>query len=111
LGLTFSPISAAVINAAPSGRLGVASALVIILRLVGMTISVSLLTTLASRRLAFLAGETLGANMADAVAAIDTYARLTIQVLAEIGWIGALICAVALAPALLLRGRDTQRHE
>src|SRR5690606_9016216 len=36
LGLTFSPISAAVINAAPAERLGVASALVIILRLVGM---------------------------------------------------------------------------
>jgi MFS family permease len=111
LGLTFSPISAAVINAAPRGRLGVASALVIILRLVGMTVSVSLLTTLASRRLAFLASQALGANMADAVAAIDTYARLTIQVLAEIGWMGALICGAALVPALLLQGRDTHAAE
>ncbi len=111
LGLTFSPISAAVINAAPKGHLGVASALVIILRLVGMTVSVSLLTTLASRRLAYLAFEALGTNMADAVAAIDIYARLTIRVLAEIGWMGALICAVALIPALLLQGRDTRTAE
>jgi MFS family permease len=107
LGLTFSPISAAVINAAPKGRLGVASALVIILRLVGMTISVSLLTTLASRRLGFLASLELGSGVVDANAAIGTYARLTIQVLAEIGWMGAIICGVALVPALLLRGRDT----
>jgi len=103
LGLTFSPISAAVINAAPAERLGVASALVIILRLVGMTISVSLLTTIASNRLAVLAAREIGVNMADTISAIDTYARLTVRVLAELGWLGAVVCGVALIPALLLR--------
>src|SRR5690606_19884442 len=41
LGLTFSPISTAVINSAKDAERGVASALVIILRLIGMIISVS----------------------------------------------------------------------
>ena len=45
IGLTFSPISAAIINSATESERGVASALVIILRLIGMTISVSSLTT------------------------------------------------------------------
>lgn len=110
LGLTFSPISASVINAADASHLGVASALVIILRLVGMTLSVSILTTIASQRLAFLAARDIGANVADAAAAIDTYARLTVQVLAEIGLLGAAICGVALIPALMLRGRDERER-
>src|SRR5690606_25402474 len=54
LGLTFSPISAAVINAADDDQRGVASALVIILRLIGMTVAVSSLTTLALQRVALL---------------------------------------------------------
>jgi MFS family permease len=105
LGLTFSPISASVINSAPANRLGVASALVIILRLVGMTISVSVLTTVASERLAYLASTQIGGSLADAANALDTYSRLTVQVLAEIGWLGAGVVALALIPALFLRGR------
>jgi MFS family permease len=111
LGLTFSPISAAVINSADSNRLGAASALVIILRLVGMTLSVSILTTLASKRLAFLVAErTSTTNMADAATAIDTYARATVQVLAEIGLLGAAVCAVALIPAFMLSRHDERER-
>lgn len=112
LGLTFSPISAAVINAADEDRLGVASALVITLRLVGMTLSVSILTTVASQRLAYLAARELGTTAADAFTNVDLYVRLTIRVLAEIGLLGAAVGAVAIVPALLLRRRgnieDTQ---
>lgn len=104
LGLTFSPISAAVINAADADRLGTASALVIIMRLLGMTLSVSLLTALASARLSYLAGLELGALTGfDAAAAITIYSRLTVQVLAEMGLAGALLCAIGLIPAALLR--------
>jgi MFS family permease len=108
LGLTFSPISASVINASARDRLGAASALVIIMRLVGMTISVSLLTTFASQRLGFLAAQEFGATVLDAYGAIDAYARLTVRVLAEMGWVGAGICLLALIPAALLRGRDRE---
>ncbi len=103
LGLTFSPISTSVINAADQDKLGVASALVIIMRLLGMTIGVSALTAFASQRLATLATAVLGANVVDPYAAIDVYAKLTVQVLGEIGLLGAIICAIALIPALLLK--------
>ncbi len=103
LGLTFSPISASVINAADQDKLGVASALVIIMRLLGMTISVAALTAFASQRLVTLAAAELGPNMTDPYAAIDVYAKLTVKVLAELGLLGALICVAALIPALWLR--------
>lgn len=103
LGLTFSPISAAVINAADHDKLGSTSALVIIMRLLGMTLSVTALTAFASQRLGMLASAQLGQNAADPLAAIDVYSRLTVQVLAEMGLLGALVCAVALVPAFLLR--------
>ncbi|MFN8449937.1 MAG: MFS transporter [Anaerolineae bacterium] len=74
LGLTFSPISASVINAADRDKLGAASALVIIMRLLGMTISVSLLTAFASQQLALLAAAELGQQVIDPMAAIDVYA-------------------------------------
>jgi MFS family permease len=108
LGLTFSPISAAVINAADRDKLGVASALVIIMRLLGMTISVSLLTAFASQRLAALAAAALGQQAADPFAALDTYTRLTIQVLTEMALLGMIICLAALVPALLLRGSERE---
>ncbi len=106
LGLTFSPISAAVINAADQDKLGSASALVIIMRLLGMTISVSALTAFASQRLASLASVALGAQVVDPSAAITVYADLTVKVLTEIGLLGAVICAVALLPAFLLQKRQ-----
>ncbi len=103
LGLTFSPISAAVINAAREDERGVASALVIILRLIGMTISVSALTTISLQRVNTLAAVELGSAVGDPSLAVETYARVTVQVLAELGLVGAVMCGLALIPALLLR--------
>ncbi len=103
LGLTFSPISAAVINAVEHDRLGSASALVIIMRLMGMTIGVALLTAIASSRLSALASAELGQAVVDPFAAIDVYSRLTVQVLAEIALLGAAVTGAAVIPALALR--------
>lgn len=108
LGLTFSPISASVINAADHDKLGSASALVIIMRLLGMTISVSLLTALASARLGYLVSLELGTQITDPFAALDIYAVKTVQVLSELGLLGAIICGVGLIPALLLRGQGRE---
>lgn len=104
LGLTFSPISAAVLNAAESDRLGSFSALVIIMRLLGMTLSVSLLTALASQRLFALASTALGAQASDPFAALEVYSRLTVQVLTEINLIGALIALAGLPFARRMTG-------
>ncbi len=106
LGLTFSPISAAVINAAREDERGVASALVIILRLIGMTVSVSALTTLSLNRVNALAAQAIGTAGADPMQAVETYAIITVQVLAELGLVGAIMCAVACIPALRLRPED-----
>lgn len=111
LGLTFAPIGAAVINAARESERGVASALVIILRLIGMTVSVSTLTTLSLHRVSTLAVEALGGAGVDPMQAIETYANITVQVLAELGLVGALMCALACLPALLLGPDDPTLQE
>jgi MFS family permease len=104
LGLTFSPISASVINAAPDRERGVASALVIILRLIGMTVSVSALTTIALQRVNALAAAQLGGQI-DPMQAANAYAEITVRVLGELGLIGAVACGLALIAALRL-GRE-----
>ncbi len=111
LGLTFSPISTSVINSADQDKLGVASALVIIMRLLGMTISIAGLTAFASQRLATLAAAALGPNIGDPYAAVDVYAKLTVQVLGEMGLVGAAICLIALIPALMLRRTSARLPE
>lgn len=105
IGLTFSPISAAVINAAGDHERGVASALVLIVRLVGMTVSVSTLSTFASRRVLELAEAETGINVLSSLA-LSTIARLTVDVLAEVGLVGAVLAMIAMIPAALMRDED-----
>jgi MFS family permease len=108
LGLTFSPISAAVINSADEDKLGAASAIVIITRLIGMTLGIALLTAFASQRLIGLALAAFGGTMPDPNAAVLEYSRLTVQVLSEMGLFGALLCGLALLPSFLMRGRERE---
>ncbi|MEQ8675199.1 MAG: MFS transporter [Aggregatilineales bacterium] len=111
IGLTFSPISASVINSATDDERGAASALVIILRLVGMTISVSSLTTFALQRVTALAVGELGEAGVNVAAYADTYARITVRVLGELGLLGAILCGVAMIPALFMHNRDVTPPE
>ncbi len=109
LGLTFSPISASVINAVDENHRGVASALVIILRLIGMTVAVSSLTTLSLQRVTLLAGAQFGEVVVDPTLATDIYVQVTVQVLAELGLLGAVVCGIAMIPAYLLRTREEKQ--
>ncbi len=102
IGLTFSPISAAIINSATQAERGVASALVIILRLIGMTISVSSLTTYGLYRVNQLAVLAQQTPNFDTSTFMNVYADSTVQVLGEMGFIGAVVCGIALVPALFL---------
>jgi MFS family permease len=112
LGLTFSPISAAVINAADDQHRGTASALVIILRLIGMTVAVASLTTFALGRVNTLAGAELGAvSTVGTVEFIQLYAEIAVRVLGELGLLGAVICGIALLPTLLGLGGASPVHE
>ncbi len=112
-GLVIAPVGAAAINAARSRDLGIASGIVIVMRLLGMTIGISALTGWAVSRLNHAlvnlpplpqkAGETLG----DYLARQQTYATdkaipLTLSIIRDTFSVAALICLVALIPALFM---------
>lgn len=100
LGLTFSPVSASVINAADDHHRGVASALVIVLRLVGMTLSVSTLTAIALTRVNTLLFQRVGAI--DSFESVNAAASITVEVMAELGLMAAILCVIGAAVAAFL---------
>lgn len=102
IGLTFSPVSTAIINSAYDPERGVASALVIILRLIGMTLSVSTLSSIMFYRVTALASERLDGASFDPTQFLDTYTVAAVQVLGEMGLIGGVLAAVAIIPALFI---------
>ena len=65
-GLVFAPISATAIDAAPDPDRGIAAAMTLVFRLLGMTIGISTLTAIAVRRLQGLVG-----NLEEVVQAPD----------------------------------------
>ena len=109
IGLTFSPLSTAVINNARDDERGVAGALVLILRLVGMTLSTASLSSLMIYRVQALAQAAQAAEATfDAGRFVSIYANSAVQVLSEMGLIGALLCGLALLPAAFVgRGEPT----
>ncbi|MGD0805988.1 MAG: MFS transporter [Anaerolineales bacterium] len=109
LGLTIAPIGTAVINSVGESERGIAAAVVIILRLIGMSLCVSLLTPYGLRRTTEISTQLLqGAAFTDfarmAAAGLQAVTRVT----AEMAWIALAVAAVGLIPALLLR-RDFQQ--
>jgi MFS family permease len=110
LGLTVSPIGTAVINEADEDGRGVASALVIILRLVGMTIAIASLTSYALSRVNQLVAE---ARLAFPPGLdpkelerynVSAYFASGIRSIDELLIIGSVVCLLALIPAYFLRG-------
>ncbi|MCS6836111.1 MAG: MFS transporter [Anaerolineae bacterium] len=113
IGLTFSPISTAVINSARDDERGVAGALVLILRLVGMTLSTASLSSLMIYRVQALAQAAQAAEATfDAARFVSIYANSAVQVLSEMGLIGALLCGLALIPAAFVgRGESAPQNQ
>ncbi len=112
-GLVIAPVGAAAINAARARDLGIASGIVIVMRLLGMTIGISALTGWAVSRLNHAlinlptlpqkTGETLG----DYLARQQTYATdkaipLTLSIIRDTFTVAAVICLIAIIPALFL---------
>jgi EmrB/QacA subfamily drug resistance transporter len=104
-GMVLAPIATAVINTAPSGERGVASALVIILRLVGMSLGGSIVLAWGTQRVQQLmadlsAGSTLGS--------VDAFAigrAATAQAVSESFLLFAVLgCVIGVLPALRMRG-------
>jgi MFS family permease len=111
IGLTFSPVSAAIINSAYDEERGVASALVIILRLIGMTISVSTLTAYGLYRVTALFAASADTSALDPGVMLNSYAEATVHVLGEMGLIGAVVCLVAIGFATLITHGEIRTPE
>ena len=105
IGLTIAPIGTAVINAVGEDERGTASSLVIILRLIGMSISMSSMTAYGLQRTTTLSREWL--NPEDALdlektarVALDAVTQITgeMALIALVVTVAALVVAAALTP-------------
>lgn len=108
LGLTISPVGTAVINDAEEDERGVASALILILRLVGMTLAISSLTIYSLDRFDVVVARYATPDTTDLEAIVRAAGmanlRAATQVIKEMQYIGAVVSGVGLLFALLLRG-------
>ena len=107
LGLTIAPILTAVVNAVGDQERGMAAALVIILRLIGMSVSMSSMTAYGLRRTTLLSRELIAPEDAldfekTARVALDVVTRIS----GEIALFALAVAAVALGVAFLLRRGD-----
>jgi MFS family permease len=109
IGLTIAPIGTAVINGVTDHERGMASSLVIILRLIGMSISMSSMTAYALERTTVLSRTLLRPEDAldlekTAAVSLEVVTRVT----AEMALISLAVAVLAFAAAFLLK-RDTLR--
>lgn len=105
-GLVTAPIGAAVVNAAPDDQHGIASSLVIVLRLIGMSVGLSALTAWGLYRFDILRGRLDLPPVTDPhyqSAIVQGLTDTTVAVLAETFVISAIFAVVALFIALRLR--------
>jgi EmrB/QacA subfamily drug resistance transporter len=103
-GLVLAPIATAVVNSAPAPERGVASALVIILRLVGMSLGGSIALSWGTQRVEALTAE-LGAGQNQfSTNTLEIFRHATAQAVAESFLLFAVAaCVISLLPALLMR--------
>lgn len=108
-GFVTAPVGAAVINAAPEDRRGIAASLVIVLRLLGMSVGLAALTSWGLHRFNVLRVQVALPPMTDptfAQALAEGLTNTTVQVLAETFVVSAGIAALALITSLWLRHQD-----
>jgi len=108
LGLAISPVAATVIDASAADRRGSASALVIILRLIGMTIGISVLTLWGVQRQQALRQ----AGAADPLAASapqQFLVNVAARVIDETFLFAAAACALGLLLGMMLAENKEQR--
>ncbi len=110
-GLVLAPIATAVVNSAPAEERGVASALVIILRLVGMSLGGSIALSWGTQRVQALSAEFAAGQSQFAVDTLAIFRHATAQAVAEsfllFAVVACLIAAVACAVDARHAGRAT----
>lgn len=113
LGMTFTPIIVTAMNAVSEAERGVASALILGIRMVSMTVAVSTLGVYADARVVYLVQQIeSGGFLIDMVTPRDyplwffnSYINSTIQAVNEMALFGFLLCALALIGASFLPKR------
>jgi EmrB/QacA subfamily drug resistance transporter len=119
-GLVFAPIGATAIDAAPDADRGIAAAMTLVFRLLGMTIGISTLTAIAVRRLQGLVGnlETVvqapGESTAEFLARqttllYETVLPLSLQVARETFLLAGAIALLGLIPTSVFAARGRAR--
>ncbi len=102
LGLTISPVSTALINEVKIGERGVSAALVLIMRLIGMTVAMSGMTAYALSRVEQRISQ-LG-TFDSVIERQEAYLDVTIEQINELFLIGALVSILAVLVATRLYG-------
>ncbi len=103
-GLVLAPIATAVVNSAPSEERGVASALVIILRLVGMSLGGSIALSWGTQRVEALSAELAAGQSQFVMNTLEIFRHATAQAVAESFLLFAVTaCLIAVLPSLLMR--------
>jgi MFS family permease len=103
-GFIIAPTATAVVDAVTAEQRGVASALVIVLRLMGMTIGLSALTSWGLHRFDVLSRAELP-SLSDP-GYMDTLTRIMARMLRETFLVSGLVSLLTLVPAAILRGRE-----
>jgi MFS family permease len=108
-GTLIAPLASAVINSASDEQRGIASALVLVQRLIGMALGLALLTTLGLLRFNNLAQALppiISANPIEAARLLAQQAvQVTVQVIDEVFGAATLLCALACLPVLFMRDK------
>jgi MFS family permease len=115
-GLVFAPIGATAIDAAPDPDRGIAAAMTLVFRLLGMTIGISTLTAIAVRRLQGLVGnleevvQAPGESTADFLARqtallYETVLPVSLQVARETFLLAGAIALLGLIPVAFFANR------
>jgi hypothetical protein len=103
-GMVFAPIATAVVNSAPAEERGTASALVIILRLVGMSLGGSIALSWGTQRVQTLTAELAAGQSQFAVDTMAIFRQATAQAVADCFLLFAVTaCLVALIPGWFMR--------
>ena len=119
-GLVFAPIGATAIDAAPDRDRGIAAAMTLVFRLLGMTIGISTLTAIAVRRLQGLVGnleevvQAPGESTADFLARqtallYETVLPVSLQVARETFLLAGAIALLGLIPVAFFANRPSSR--
>ena len=119
-GLVFAPIGATAIDAAPDPDRGIAAAMTLVFRLLGMTIGISILTAIAVRRLQGLVGNLEAVVQAPDESTADFLARQTallyetvlpvsLQVARETFLLAGAIALLALVPVAVFAASPSSR--